>query len=84
MGENEMAEKPTRTFVVTGKGPFPIDMLRHDQCYPAAPADVDSIEFSLRPKDRPVKRKIMLSTHAHPNVDRWNSFGWSVIDGEVF
>ena len=34
-------------FVVTGKVPFPIDMLRYDQCWPVDPESTTAIEASI-------------------------------------
>ena len=74
----------TITFTVAGTGPFPIDMLRHDCCYPARTGDAKSIEYSLDLDLDGRKRRITLISHAHPTVERWNHFGWSIVDGEVF
>lgn len=35
-------------FVVTGKGPFPIDMLRYDRCYPVEAKDSQAVASSLQ------------------------------------
>jgi hypothetical protein len=76
----------TVTFTVTGTGPFPIDMLRHDCCYPVDADDSDTIEssFDSFADGKRIKRKITLVSHTHPTVERWNDFGWSVVDGDVF
>ena len=76
----------TITFTVAGTGPFPIDMLRHDCCYPAEEGDSDTIEYSFDSfaDGKRIKRKITLISHASPTVERWNDSGWSIIDGEVF
>ena len=77
-------------FTVRGKGIFPIDMLRHDQCYPVdaeATEDIQSIKRGPSPfkhatrKSIVLPREIRLATdyiHA-PTVGRWESFGWKVV-----
>jgi hypothetical protein len=66
-------------FTVTGKGRFPYDMLRYDECYPAPGADAEQ----LHPVHSGV-RSIQLQTlqptlQWEPTVARWRSFGWSVV-----
>ena len=68
------------TFTVVGRGKFPMDMLRYDECYPRTGADAENIA----PVDRPVAREVVLNTvqdrkHWQPTVGRWQSFGWSVV-----
>jgi hypothetical protein len=60
------------TFVVEGRGSFPIDMLRYDRCTPYEQEDVHWMEGT-------VQRSCKLVSHvAPPTKERWNSFGWSV------
>lgn len=62
------------TFDVTGRGLFPIDMLRYDMSWPQSQQDVCEMDA----KDR---RTITLNkaTHGHgPTQARWASFGWKV------
>lgn len=63
----------TKFFVVQGRGHFPDDMLRYDQCEVVS-GDVDAT----------VQRRIVLKT-AHGNITnaRWQSFGWTVICASV-
>lgn len=66
----------TTTFTVTGRGSFPLDMLRWDQCYPQGPDDVANIDVGQR-------REIKLvhvgdRRHWEPTKDRWASFNWVV------
>ena len=66
----------TTFFTVTGRGSFPFDMLRWDQCYPQGPDDVANLDVGQR-------REIKLvhvgdRRHWEPTKDRWASFGWSV------
>ena len=74
----------TVTFTVAGTGPFPLDMLRHDCCYPADKTDSDEIEYSFDLDAIGTKLRVTLISHASPTVERWNDSGWSIIDGEVF
>lgn len=62
-------------YYVSGRGAFPIDMLRHDAAWPAGSEDAAKIEWTF------IKRhdlSIRLRSHSKPNIDRWSSFGWSV------
>ena len=62
------------TFVVEGQGEFPVDMLRYDRCCPYQQEDVSWCFLSGKNK-----RSAMMISHAKPpQVERWNSFGWSV------
>lgn len=68
--------KKYRTFAVaTGKGPFPMDMLRYDCCFPAKAEDAHEINST---KDF---RAIALAQDHDKATgrwtpDRWASFGW--------
>lgn len=63
------------SFVVDGRGEFPLGMLRYDECWPSGPYDVAALtELDLR-------RRIRLeSNHFMPSKGRWASFGWTVIE----
>ena len=74
-------------FTVTGKGLFPVDMLRHDRCYPVGVEDSTAIEWSFNAernrKTNPVRTVRLASERSavadmHPCVGRWESFGWNV------
>jgi hypothetical protein len=76
----------SHTFIVQGRGAFPMDMLRYDHCYPADTGGAQLIAESWeapRPgsQDRAVT---LMATTTHktwePTKARWNSFGWGVID----
>ena len=71
-------------FIVKGRRPFPIDMLRYDNCYPANIPAVESITESLDPQiidnDPGMTRKVSLKGRVAPTMGRWNSFGWEVTD----
>ena len=72
-------ELPTR-FKVKGKSCFPIDMLRHDQCWP-----VDG-DFQVIATRTNYEAEVVLCSHKRRLITpaRWASFGWVVteIDGE--
>ena len=56
-------------YTVYGSGTFPLDMLRHDQCWPT---DGGGLEPSRE------KRTVYLASYRAPTNDRWSSFGWIV------
>ena len=58
---------------VLGDGNFPMDMLRHDQCWPAYGCDVDKISSAKKGR-----RYVKLRSHKEPTEARWKSFGWHV------
>lgn len=59
-------------YYVTGRGPFPYNMLRYDGAWPAT-----SLDASLIAKDNE-QRSILLYSHRPPTRERWLSFTWSV------
>jgi len=85
----EGVKEKTYTYVVesTKYGEFPRDMLRRDDSRPATPEDADLIErlcdFLSNKSDLPRKVRVrleMTSERYPPNVERWESFGWAVIE----
>jgi len=72
-------------FTVEGKGYFPLDMLRYDECYPAKSVDATTIMECGMPKYLTDRVRIVL-THKHsrshwePTTARWKSFGWDVVE----
>jgi hypothetical protein len=74
----------TTTFVVTGKFPFPVDMLRYDVCWPVDQDSAREIEASInRERDENGKlplRRITLSSINLPTEGRWESFNWNVAE----
>ena len=68
----------TKVFTVEGRGTFPLDMLRHDNCWPYSGDDVCKIGDDVKER-----RSIRLVTGSdyYPTVGRWNSFMWSVKEG---
>lgn len=76
-------------FVVTGRGRFPIDMLRYDCCVPARQEDVHRIEDSLeegvqtasrRSQERTIKLRRYAVGNPMPTFERWSSFGWTATE----
>ena len=65
----------TIVFEVSGKGNFPLDMLRYDQCWPRSPEDVSRILDQVCNGTKKVS--INLTSYSQPTVDRWKSFCWS-------
>lgn len=69
-------------FKVSGKGRFPVDMLRYDNCWPIESEDATKILDQKTDRTlgigRP-QRSIELYTHRKggPTIDRWKSFGWN-------
>lgn len=71
------------TYTVTGKWPFPLDMLRRDGSTAATPADQGKIDSYSREHapDRGFMHEAVSIDLMGPNkpcTDRWESFGWSV------
>jgi len=69
-------------FTVSGKGTFPADMLRSDQCFPL---DSQSA-WAIVNDDYTGRRTVTLASIAmnaswEPTFARWSSFGW-VVDRE--
>ena len=58
-------------YIVTGRGAFPIDMLRYDMCWPCSSSDVAKMEAEHEP------RSIAMRSYSAPTIERWKSFGWS-------
>lgn len=61
-------------YTVSGRGRFPIDMLRYDASFPASEFDSELIEQTN-------PRQVQLSTHVNHvefSKGRWASFGWQV------
>lgn len=68
-------------FTVEGRGVFPFDMLRYDECWPVGGA-VNLGERATDAEGKERKRRVKLRTHqaGAPNVARWESFGWKVTE----
>lgn len=83
-----MSRKVSTRFVVEGSGPFPIDMLRFDACYPCTPDDVFAISAPSAQGPRTVALRHRIGggemLNAIPTKGRWASFGWHVRTVEHF
>jgi hypothetical protein len=68
---------------VEGRGPFPIDMLRYDGCYPVREAEDSYHGVGLREPEcyEGVRRVRLYTVRERLTVDRWRSFGWKVVAG---
>lgn len=66
-------------YTVEGKGEFPFDMLRYDQCWPKRSAE-DVVNMAPHHPGivREVRRVTLVGFNS-PTVDRWTSFGWKVL-----
>jgi hypothetical protein len=62
---------------VEGSGPFPIDMLRNNQCWPYE-TDDSALVQGCNDRMRIVRVKGTLT----PNTKRWESFGWRVRESQ--
>jgi hypothetical protein len=73
------------TYIVSGKWPFPLDMLRYDCAWPAGSEDASTIAM-LSGVHRPSLEEVPVNNiHAvtlrsiqHPQIERWRSFSWDV------
>lgn len=68
-------------FTVTGRGRFPMDMLRYDHCFPDSSEDAAKITRCLEAPDAEEVSIKLISYFGHPNkptVQRWRSFSWNV------
>lgn len=68
------------TFSVEGRGSFPVDMLRYDQCWPTSEVDASHVmaTFERRTGVREA-RIVFLTGLTTPTDGRWESFGWRVV-----
>jgi hypothetical protein len=78
--EMKLRKGETKVFTVTGRGTFPLDMLRYDSCWPYSSEDVFKMESDAR-EQRSI-RLVTGSDHS-PTIGRWNSFMWDAKDGLV-
>lgn len=74
--------------VVSGKGQFPVDMLRYEQCWPDSDCDAHAIAGTLQRWENlspahalPAKITVAkFNGEKRPSwtTARWKSFGWTV------
>ncbi len=75
--------------IIRGNGPFPIDMLRYDSCYPLREKDAGKIESVSNPMigdndpwEIRVHKHTELARHARWTPERWVSFGCTLEEDE--
>lgn len=89
--EREGARPRIFEFTVEGAGEFPFDMLAHDACYPRTREDAIGMLLALPRRwrrrgvygDAEEERihRIRLATSLRPpSIERWQAYGWRVID----
>ena len=73
----DTSERPKTLYeyYVTGRGDFPLDMLRYDGAWPASGEDAARLVLL---DDRRSNRSVKLRSYNAPTLARWMSFGWSV------
>ena len=76
-------ELKLRTFKVQGKGRFPLDMLRHDTCWPHTSSDSTAMDYDPR-FDALEDRIVELASISEPTGARWSSFGWQLLYDDKF
>jgi len=79
---------------VIGRSDFPMDMLRYDGSWPSDSASAEKLSLSIRSLTEMEQRAwirrmrvITLSCNevgARPTEGRWSSFGWSVVNENLF
>lgn len=74
-------------FEVEGKGYFPLDMLRYDNCFPRfeeSSAEIANtfLNWSTEIRTVTLSRFITFKGNA-PTFKRWESFGWRVTSVEL-
>lgn len=65
-------------FRVYGNSPFPVDMLRYDNCVPDDEPASRNIEASFEPETMQRFVTLRKLTVGDPNYARWASYGWKV------
>lgn len=72
-----MAKVFIQTIDVEGMGEFPLDMLRHDFCFPYSESDSAKIRETHRDKRIVRILRFTFDKAKQPTYDRWRSFGWT-------
>ncbi len=73
-----MPRKTNCSYTVTGRGNFPIDMLRYDAAWPMTGDDAANITATFQP--RAGRWTIKLASARLPTEGRWSSFVCLVSD----
>jgi hypothetical protein len=74
---------PETSYVVSGRGPFPVDMLRRDGSRASTPEDQAKID-KLADGYASELVEISLVGPRWPNTERWKSFGWLAVRVEGY
>lgn len=76
-----MTQRPNADrYVVEGKAPFPLDMLRRDCSAPATEEDRLAIAAASEGATSRGRHRIVLVTRGRDTLDeRWESLGWRVV-----
>lgn len=64
-------------FTVEGRGDFPCDMLRYDECFPVDAASAMEIQSAVSER---VRVKLRTMKVGGPTPARWESFRWKVVE----
>jgi len=74
----EMKLKYLHTYVVTGFGTFPVDMLRTEMAWPMSYDDSSRMSLDPWGSGRKRIRSIRLVSYKAPDRQAWASQGWKV------
>jgi hypothetical protein len=71
---------------VEGSMSFPVDMLRYDSCFPFSETESYKIIKCMEGNNRGPVRVIVHRYRSsgmskEPNAQRWQSFGWKIVEG---
>ena len=76
----------------TGKGDFPLDMLRYSQCWPMTPLDVENIGMHMNDKHKYLEKRSVTvgmiggDVTAMHCIERFKSYNWNaeiISEGKV-
>ena len=74
-----MTQRPEpASYVVEGRGEFPLEMLRRDGCWPAGRADGLAISATAE-SGAPRRRVTLFTMERFVDEGRWESHGWSIV-----
>lgn len=65
-------------FKVAGDRPFPMDMLRYDECFPSNSMAAESLQSGSGNREI----ELFSPNRMNPTPGRWSSFGWTVVEVE--
>lgn len=71
-------------FYVRGRGDFPFDMLRHDQCWPVSGEDAAKLSPNMTAANFLELRTVHLRSIQAPTTLRWSSFMWPAATQDVW